>query len=744
MRLRNALASLACLFPVAAASQHLPLAVLPIDPDITLPATVNQAVELASGRVAILGDFERIDRLAWNGLAMLEANGERIRAFSPTCGPSEPVTGRPAGCTGGLLALPDGGYVFAGNFSTFSGQPALRIARFDAQGNFIPSFDPFAGLTGFLSVFPLYVDGHWLVLLVNGEFTRRVDLRTGQLDPAVLPRATIKTRSGFLFYVSADFSRTYIRRLLPDGSTDPDWTSGIPFMSGPVRYDPVSDRLFVVETGQWSGQRPSILRRINPSSSPAVELNWQLGVPESDVADTDLGEQALLAVDDGRLLARTSQGTIVAASTLTGQLQAARRGIPAVLGFPARNGGWLVSDNGSTAANGSALVRLDASLRPVPSFRSEIRRSGRVDAFAIAPDGRMVIGGSFDRVDGIRRNAVARLMPDFSLDPTWPSGAGLEFRPLWMPIDAQIAPNGATLIDESWAEIVGVPPPGAFTSLISPDGTQVGRIARGHRPIINRITNDGFVVSAAGFCGTSLSRIPLHVFQAGFSQLWRHCATAAPWGPPGPTPRWNQMALAMDSQQTVYALIENQSEPMVQVPRLIRILDGATVPDPAWGPAVRVSQFGQRVIEPFGDHVYIAIPAGDIDGIPVGPLVRINAADGRIDNSWRPNFDGVTVVTAVSFTDMQLTLSTRRTQGPQAEGIASIERRLLREPGMRSRGLNVYRTPVGGHPTRSWPRVATLDADRSVVYGFLEGIDGLQRNGMAVIGSGAPIAVERK
>jgi hypothetical protein len=740
MRLRNALASLAWLFPAAAATQHLPIAVLPIDPDITLPATVNQAVELGNGRVAILGDFERVDRLAWNGLTMLGANGQRIQTFSPACGPSEPVTGRPAGCTGSLLALPDGGFVFTGNFSTFSGQPALRIARFDAHGNFLPAFNPFAGWSGYLAIAPLYVDGQWLVLNVNGVSNRRVDLSTGQLDPTVFPRASIKTRGGIQFSIWTDYSRTHIRRLLPDGGIDPAWTPGIPFMSGPVHYDPVTDRLFVVETGQWLGERPSVLRRLDPSASPAVETSWQLAAADSDLADLALGDPTLLTVDNGRLLALTSTGALVAASTITGQLLASRRGFPVTQGFPARNGGWLVSDRGNIASNGSALVRLDASLRPVPSFRSEIRQSGRVDAFAIAPDGRMVIGGSFDRVDGIRRNAVARFMPDFSLDLTWPSGGGLEFWPRWIPVDAQIAADGSTLIDESWAEIFGIPPPGPSSSLISPDGTSVGRIMRSHRPIINRITNDGFVVSGPGLCGTLLSRIPLRMFQAAFSSSWQICPQVAPWGPvpAEPTPFWFQTTLALDAQQTVYALVENQSVVTGQVPRLFRILNGSSLPDPAWGPAVRVSQFGQRVIEPFGDHVYIAIPAGDIDGVPVGPLIRINAADGRVDGSWRPNFDGATVVTALSFTDMQLTLSTRRIVGPQAELIASIDRRLLRDPGMRSRGLETYRVWTSGHPTRGWPRVATLDSDRSVVYGFFGGIDGLPRNGMAVIGSGAP------
>lgn len=50
--------------------------------------------------------------------------------------------------------------------------------------------------------------------------------------------------------------------------------------------------------------------------------------------------------------------------------------------------------------------------------------NGTVLAVAIQPDGRIVIGGAFDRVDGIVRNYVARLNADGSVDSTFEPGAG--------------------------------------------------------------------------------------------------------------------------------------------------------------------------------------------------------------------------------------------------------------------------------------------------------------------------------
>lgn len=50
-----------------------------------------------------------------------------------------------------------------------------------------------------------------------------------------------------------------------------------------------------------------------------------------------------------------------------------------------------------------------------------------IEAFALAPDGRIYIGGHLAAVQGIPRNAVARLLPDGRLDSTFDPGQTIEF-----------------------------------------------------------------------------------------------------------------------------------------------------------------------------------------------------------------------------------------------------------------------------------------------------------------------------
>ncbi|HTH48567.1 MAG TPA: hypothetical protein VMB21_13730, partial [Candidatus Limnocylindria bacterium] len=64
-----------------------------------------------------------------------------------------------------------------------------------------------------------------------------------------------------------------------------------------------------------------------------------------------------------------------------------------------------------------------------PTFRAGIPPitrgpDGPVYAMDQFPDGRIVIAGDFARVDGVRRHAIARLLPDGSLDTTFDAGTG--------------------------------------------------------------------------------------------------------------------------------------------------------------------------------------------------------------------------------------------------------------------------------------------------------------------------------
>jgi uncharacterized delta-60 repeat protein len=87
-------------------------------------------------------------------------------------------------------------------------------------------------------------------------------------------------------------------------------------------------------------------------------------------------------------------------------------------------GGDFTSYNGTTRggiarlnSNGSLDVSFDAGLVLGTG-------SGFLDALAVQPDGKILIGGAFDHVAGIARHDMARLNTNGSLDTSFDSGAG--------------------------------------------------------------------------------------------------------------------------------------------------------------------------------------------------------------------------------------------------------------------------------------------------------------------------------
>lgn len=73
-----------------------------------------------------------------------------------------------------------------------------------------------------------------------------------------------------------------------------------------------------------------------------------------------------------------------------------------------------------------AFSRFHADGSVDPSFQVTMEPdSGRVGSAAVLADGRLVVGGSFNQLNGVRRRGVARLNPDGSIDPAFDPGTGV-------------------------------------------------------------------------------------------------------------------------------------------------------------------------------------------------------------------------------------------------------------------------------------------------------------------------------
>jgi uncharacterized delta-60 repeat protein len=119
-------------------------------------------------------------------------------------------------------------------------------------------------------------------------------------------------------------------------------------------------------------------------------------------------------------------------------------------------GGSFQTINGYTRHN---VARLNADGSLDLTFTSGSGVSDNVFALALQPDGKVVVGGTFTGVNGVTQNRIARLNGDGSLDTTFNSGSGANSDVLAVALQ----PDGKVLLG------------GTFSGF---NGTNINRIAR--------------------------------------------------------------------------------------------------------------------------------------------------------------------------------------------------------------------------------------------------------------------------
>lgn len=133
--------------------------------------------------------------------------------------------------------------------------------------------------------------------------------------------------------------------------------------------------------------------------------------------------------------------------------------------------GRLVVAGNFSLVNGlprRGLARLDESGKPDPSFDAGTGVASPVYALAVQPDGRILVAGRFDSVQGQPRTALARLEADGRLDPSFApqlSGGG----PTGPTVYAlAVQSDGRILLTGRFAKVAGQPRDGL--ARLEPDG----------------------------------------------------------------------------------------------------------------------------------------------------------------------------------------------------------------------------------------------------------------------------------
>ncbi|MGQ0540847.1 MAG: delta-60 repeat domain-containing protein, partial [Blastocatellia bacterium] len=431
--------------------------------DGTFTASISSAGPLAvepSGKVLVGGHFTTVGGVPRNRLARFNANGTLDTTFAPNVDDA----------VFGIAVQPDGKILIAGQFNNVDGQTRWRFARLNNDGTLDNSFQvnaAYPGAGGSTYSLKLQADGK---IIVCGGFARFGDANiprnniarvnpNGTMDNTFTPNFGAATYDaeiqpdgkiivGGLFTTLNGATRERIARLNMDGSVDTGFSASANDIILDIASQSDGGILLVGAFTTFNGfANINRIANLYPNGRLNTDTNTTiLGAPPSTMVSLPNG---LTLIGGGF----TSVGG------------AARQGMARV-GWTGANDssfanpqltGWVysigVQQDGNyivggdyTSAGGTSQAKL-ARITPngtidgtfAPTFNS----GGWVNAVAIQPDGKILIGGGFTTVNGVTKNRIARLNATGTIDSTFDSSADVYVDTIAIQADGKILIGGA-------------------------------------------------------------------------------------------------------------------------------------------------------------------------------------------------------------------------------------------------------------------------------------------------------------
>jgi uncharacterized delta-60 repeat protein len=402
-------------------------------------AAVSALALQSDGKVIVGGSFTTFGATAAGRIIRLNADGTRDATLVTGTGFDNNVT---------TLALySDGRILVGGNFATYDGVSSRGLARLSAAGVRDSAIPVGTGLGTVAFSMAIQSDGK---ILLGGQFISyngstanrllRIDGTTGAIDTSLsVPLASnginntvravaLQAGSGRIlvggaFTVVGTDTRFGFARFNTDGTLD----SVAPSIREPGQVwalAPVAGGKFIIG-GFFSHlggvATPGNLARLDASG--ALDTSFAIGAGANNVV------AAITRQGDGKLLV----------------------------------GGSFTSFAGT---NVNRLVRLavDGAL-DMPFINSiGTGASGQINAIALAPDGRIAIGGTFATFNGATVNRVARLNSDGLLDSAFAAANGTGFSSTVSITSLAVQPDGRVVAGGSAGTLNGVPQAGTFNA----------------------------------------------------------------------------------------------------------------------------------------------------------------------------------------------------------------------------------------------------------------------------------------
>lgn len=404
------------------------------------------------GRILIGGQFSSVDGTNRFSIARLNTDGTLDTSFDPGNG----VHGSLGSASVYALAVqPDGKVLLGGFFSTVNGTNVSNIARLNPDGSVDDTFNTGAGANDI--VLSMAVQTNDNKILIGGNFTTVNNTNhshiarlnaDGSLDADFSPALVGTVNSifpvpGGQMLVGGNFtkvnstSRNHIARLNGDGTLDTTFNPGtganeaVSGLALQANGDTVLGGSFTVINGVARnfvarlGTDGSVDSGFNPGETLNAVVNCMARQPDgrliiggnfTNINQTVRNRIARLNAN-GNLDTSFDPGSGVDSSSATVNAVALQSDGKVLLGgsFTSVNG---VTYSGLARLNGNG--GLDTSYNPILNAGF----SGLVIALAVQPDDKVLIGGSFSKVNGTNRANLARLNADGTLDTSFNPGTG--------------------------------------------------------------------------------------------------------------------------------------------------------------------------------------------------------------------------------------------------------------------------------------------------------------------------------
>ncbi len=442
------------------------------DPNPAADSFVQTVAIQSDGKIVIGGNFTSINGVGRSRIARLNADGTLDTSFDPGSGANNQVLT--------ILIQPDGKIIAGGQFTSYNGSGRSRIARINTDGSLDTSFDPGTGALGQVLSLALQSDGKVFIggdfISYNGVSRNRIarlntdgSLDTG-FDPgtgadnsissiAIQLDGKVLIAGGFTTYNGS--TRNRIARLNGDGSLDTILSIGADTSVWSVTLQSDGKALLGGNYFRFEGAIRTRMARMNADGSLDASFNQGTGV--SGISGY---VKPIVSQPDGKILIGGSFFTYN--GTERGRIARLNEDGSIDLSFDPGTGansyiqalalqadGKVIIGGEFNVYNGTIIgriARLNSNGSLDTSFDPGLGANGTIEALALQPDGKVIIGGAFTSYNGTARSRIARLNADGSLDTSFDPGTGTSSTVFAIAIQ----PDGKVLIGGIFITFNGV------------------------------------------------------------------------------------------------------------------------------------------------------------------------------------------------------------------------------------------------------------------------------------------------